>query len=1241
MKTPSRYDGHRPCPRHSVLRSAAAAVLAMLAAAVVPQAADAIQTTLPASKDNTLYELASGVSSNGAGEYMFSGRTKDGVRRRGVVSFDIAANVPAGSTINTVTLQLTVARVANNTARPTSLHRLLADWGEGTSNAAQNEGQGAPPTTNDATWIHRFYPGTFWATPGGDYTGTASATTSITGNGLYAWTSATLVADVQAWLDAPATNFGWLVRGDESVVETAKRIASRENGQASNRPALVVDYTPPGGGTTGACCHDDTCDVVTAAVCTSLGGSYLGDNTTCTPDPCPPPGTVTLTQGPIADNTLYEDAAGALSNGSGTKFIVSRNGAGLIRRGLLRFDLSSIPAGATVQSAALTLYNVESGTNSFNIALHRASASWGEGTSVATGTEDAGAPATTGDATWTRRFHPSTPWTTPGGDFNATATMAVSVANEGFYEFTSATLAADVQAWVADPSVNHGWVVRGRENPGGNALKRFESRESADPTHRPRLVVTYVANITPNGACCLPSGQCDTLTAGECAAAGGTYQGDGTACVTDLCPVVLTPYVDALPIPAVAQPVSGVPGGAAEYVIPIREVSQRLHRDLPLTRVWGYGGSYPGPTILATSGVPITVTWQNDLRDSLGALRTTHYLPVDECLQGPDMEGPTARVVTHLHGGHVPPESDGYPESTMLPGQQQVISYPNNQPPGTPWYHDHAMGITRLNVMMGMAGFYLIGDAFESALGLPSGEYEIGLAIQDRSFNPDGSFRYPAMWMEHFEGDKMLVNGKVWPYLQVKQGKYRFRMLNGCNSRFLHLSLSNGAPFTVIGTDLGLLPAPVTRTELLLGPGERQDLVIDFAGFAPGTQIVLQNDAPAPYPGEPGVGVIPNVMRFDVIGTAGHLAPVPAALRPVAPVDTSEAVISRDFTLRKGNDPCTGSMWMINDLGWDDVTEYPVLGTTEIWRFINETGVSHPMHMHLVQFQVVDRQPFTRVAGEIVPTGPPVPPAPSEAGWKDTAPVNPGEMLRVIARFEDYSGLYAYHCHMLEHEDHEMMRQFHTVAAPIISVRDTGYVEGNEAGYATFTVTLSSAVQVEARVVASTADGTALAGEDYIATQDVLVFPPGVTSQVFEVPIVGDTQAEPSETFLVNLSEPLSVALGDSVAECTIQDDDGVTGAPAPGVSAVSFLARGVPNPSSGVVTIEWGLSAAARVDLSVFDVQGRRVRRLADGEQSAGRKVASWDGRDDRGLPVASGPYLVRLRIGSQVFRTTLLRLR
>jgi spore coat protein A len=1002
------------------------AVLLALFVLAAPRAATATVVTLPASRDNTLYENATGATSNGAGEYLFTGRTKDGPIRRAVIAFDVAAAIPAGSTINSVTLTLRMSRSANSTLRVTTLHRLLADWGEGASNAAQNEGEGAPAATGDATWLHRFYPATTWTSAGGDFAAAASASTVVTGNGTYSWTAAGLAADVQAWLDDPAANFGWLVRGDESVAETAKRFDSRQNGQAASRPALVVDYTAGGGGQTGACClPDDECTVLTAEQCASVGGTYQGNNVPCSPDPCAETETAILAA--AADNTLYESASGTLSNGAGTKMLASKNGGGLIRRSLVRFDLAAIPAGSTVTSATLTLYNVQA-TNATDVAVHRVAAGWGEGSSVATGNEDAGAPATTGDATWIHRFYPSTNWSLAGGDFDATARATATVGGAGSYAWSTPALAADVQAWLDDPATHFGWMLRGKETGAGNALKGFETRESLDPARRPRLEVTYAPPPPPPaGACCLPDGSCDSLSAVACAAAGGTYQGDDTACTPSPCSVVLTPYVDALPRPAVAVPVSGVAGGVATYVIPIREFTQQLHRDLPPTRLWGYNGTYPGPTLETTTGLPIEVTWQNDLRDSLGVLRTNHLLPVDECLHGPHTEGPTPRVVTHLHGGHVPTSADGYPMETMLPGEEEIDLYPVNQQAGTLWYHDHAMGITRLNVMLGMAGFFLVRDPVENALGLPAGEFEIALAIQDRSFRADGALDYPATWMDHFFGDKMLVNGKVWPYLQVKQGKYRFRVLNGCNSRVLHLALSNGATFQVIGTDLGLVAAPLARTSLLLSPGERAEIVVDFSPYPAGTQIVLTNDAPAPYPGEAGVGVIPNVMRFDVVGEPGHVAALPAALRPVPAIDPGEAVVTRDLVLKKGDDPCTGTAWLINDLRFDDVTENPVLGTTEIWRFVNASGVSHPMHMHLVAFQVLDRQPFQLVDGQIVATGPAVPADPTEMGFKDTAPVGPDEMLRVIARFEDYMGHYPYHCHVLEHEDNEMMRQFMVV----------------------------------------------------------------------------------------------------------------------------------------------------------------------------------------------------------------------
>jgi spore coat protein A len=792
----------------------------------------------------------------------------------------------------------------------------------------------------------------------------------------------------------------------------------------------------------------------------------------------------------IRDTTIF-DESGTLSNGAGSWLFTGETNEGAVRRALVAFDVAAaIPPGSTITSATLKLYVSRTRTGDESVSIHRVLSAWGEAGSDADAREGTGAPAESGDATWTHRLYPSTSWTAPGGDFVAAASATATVGSQNTYPvWTSSQMRTDVQAWLAQPSGNHGWIVVGNEDE-LKVAKRFDSRENPDPATRPRLTVAFTPPAStgacctedgtctvalhpgsgcagdyqgidsvctpnpcpqPDAACCLPDAQatCVEATESSCEAQGGTFAPGSDDCDDIECPVVLEPFKDALPRPAVADPVTGSAGGAATYDLAIREVSQKLHADLPPTRVWGFGdgatgAAYPGPTIEATAGVPITVNWINDLRDAGGALRTEHFLPVDSCPHG--AHHPDARTVVHLHGGHVPQDVDGYPEATFLPGQQASYAYPNAQLPATLWYHDHALGITRLNVYMGLAGFYLLRDGTEAALGLPSGEYEIPLAIQDRTFRPDGSLEYPAEWQEHFFGDTILVNGKVWPYLEVKRGKYRFRLLNGSTSRTYSLSLSNGASLVQIGTDGGLLPAPVSLEEVTLGPGERADVVVNFAPYAASTEIILTNSAAAPYPVADGMAPAPsNVMKFVVLGSTGHTAALPATLRAVEPIAETEAVVERDFELRKGPDACSGTAWFINGLRWDDITEYPELGTAEIWRFVNRSGVMHPMHMHLVMFQILDRQPFAVDGDEIVPIGEPVGPEPQEAGWKDTVQVAPGELVRVIARFEDYKGKYAYHCHILEHEDHEMMRQFQTVSCGDGEV-DTG--ESCDAGEA-------------------------------------------------------------------------------------------------------------------------------------------------------------------------------------------------
>jgi hypothetical protein len=240
------------------------------------------------------------------------------------------------------------------------------------------------------------------------------------------------------------------------------------------------------------------------------------------------------------------------------------------------------------------------------------------------------------------------------------------------------------------------------------------------------------------------------------------------------------------------------------------------------------------------------------------------------------------------------------------------------------------------------------------------------------------------------------------------------------------LHLSDGASVTQIGAELGLLETPEILDSLTMLPGERHDIIIDFSSYAPGTEIILTNSAPAPFPGAPGVGVVPNVMKFIVQDVPGHTNPLPESLAVVEELLEENSDLERIFALFKmAAAPCNGhvhQMWTINGLMWGAITEFPVIGSTEIWTWHNESAISHPMHMHLVAFQVLNRQALNESTGE--PEGPFIDPLPGEKGWKDTVNSPPGYRTRVIARFDGFTGLFPYHCHILEHEDHEMMRQY-------------------------------------------------------------------------------------------------------------------------------------------------------------------------------------------------------------------------
>ncbi|WP_225805164.1 multicopper oxidase family protein [Streptomyces sp. NK15101] len=478
------------------------------------------------------------------------------------------------------------------------------------------------------------------------------------------------------------------------------------------------------------------------------------------------------------------------------------------------------------------------------------------------------------------------------------------------------------------------------------------------------------------------------------------------------------PFEMPLPLPTVLAPVS-TSGGTDRYEIVQREATAEI---LPgvRTRLWTYGGTFPGPTIESRRGRPVTVSHRNEL-------------PV-----------PT---VVHLHGGRTPAASDGYPTDLVLPagwsdggghgghgghGSGHVMhdpmavtteltrdyTFPLDQRPALLWYHDHRMDFTAPAIWRGLAGLHVVRDDAEEALGLPSGPRELPLMIADRAFAADGSLDYPSLdptprgrpgvrepYVAGVLGDVVLVNGAPWPVHEVDAARYRLRLLNASNARHYELEAvtedGRRLDLVQIGADQGLLAGPVSLGSLPVAPAERYDVVVDFAQVPVGTLVKLVNRL--------GSGRTRDVMAFRVARRAADDSRVPAVLSTDLPAwRRSEAVRVRDFSFRAGRmgeDDRHG--WLIRGLPFDparpDVTVR--LGDVEIWRLVAD--VHHPVHLHLTGFRILSR------GGRA--------PSRHDGGLKDTVSLRPGESAEIITRWEGYRGRYLFHCHNAEHEDMGMM----------------------------------------------------------------------------------------------------------------------------------------------------------------------------------------------------------------------------
>ena len=571
----------------------------------------------------------------------------------------------------------------------------------------------------------------------------------------------------------------------------------------------------------------------------------------------------------------------------------------------------------------------------------------------------------------------------------------------------------------------------------------------------------------------------------------------------------LSPFRDPLRIP----PTIRLSNNALTTVRMIPK-SIRLHSQLPPTPMWTFEGHYPGPTIEVRSEQTIRIAWTNLLRGTSPVKAVwaapegppPGLLPCNRpgstgTLSRPEITALTPWTTVHLHGGHQFAISDGMADSAVTPGFAQLSEYPNNEAAAHLFYHDHAMPITAINVQAGLLGNYLVRDPQEDRLDLPRGQYEIPLTIADVNFDTDRNNLIDGRLLSkriivgnvtagvlpiavHFLGPYTMVNGVVWPYLEVEARAYRFRVLNASTGRDFLLAVldeSTGKPvpgaMTVVGTDLGLLGKPkVIDGALPMSSAERVDIVIDFAKF-PGKRLRLVNTIPGVPAGSPvpeAALAYPDVMQFRVVGNqhAPYTPPktLAAGFRQLAPADIPRNAVER-FVMLAFDAPGMPIIMELQEVSatvplgpgivqialsggtrtfqnmashFEDVTTFFAASNSwQKWTFISVDPLNrlliHPMHVHLLNFQLLERHAVdgsTFDLTELRTTAPiaiqqAIPIGPAESGWKDTVAVPVNTMVTVAGRLGAQTGRFMYHCHILDHEDGGMMRP-HVVMPPAV-----------------------------------------------------------------------------------------------------------------------------------------------------------------------------------------------------------------
>ncbi len=617
-------------------------------------------------------------------------------------------------------------------------------------------------------------------------------------------------------------------------------------------------------------------------------------------------------------------------------------------------------------------------------------------------------------------------------------------------------------------------------------------------------------------------GATDMLTGGSAAASASTDQAavltGGTALVIDGASVPqvseLTPFRDPLRIPPTLRP-----AGTGITKVRLTEKSVRLHSQLPPTPMWTYEGHYPGPTIEARSRQRIRIAWTNELHGA-SPVRGVFVSPAgpppgllpsnSPGAQGapvrPEIAALTAWTTVHLHGGHHHAINDGMPDSAITHGSAQLSEYPNDAAAAQLFYHDHAMPVTAINVMAGLIGTYFIRDSAEDRLDLPRGRYEMPLMISDVNFDTDAKGLINGRLLAKrvsaakatpgvmpsaigFIGPYTMVNGVVWPYLEVEARAYRFRMVNVSLSRTYALVVLDeatgkpvGGAMRLIGTDMGLLGEPKVIDEVVsISPGERLDFVIDFAAFA-GRRLRLVNTVPGVPAGTPAPAATvphPEVMQFRVAGGKNAAYSPPRKLasdfKQLTAADLPKGTVERFVMLvlnaqrmatilelqevAANVPPANGIVQLALPGGTrtfrsvashfeDSTTFFAASDSWERWTFISvapaQTRIMHPMHIHLMKFQLLERHAvdgsgYDSALGRTttpITIKDAVPISPGESGWKDTVAVPANSMVTLAGRFGAQTGRFMYHCHILDHEDEGMMRPFVVMPPKVLDIQN-------------------------------------------------------------------------------------------------------------------------------------------------------------------------------------------------------------